>query len=98
MKIDELLNNAEYAESYPLEIAYDHVQRMKYMEHPPCKHASPVFQVTNDNHFNDKTEPAVKIPRTITARNEGGYNCTTTCLDCLLEIAQHPDTQHPKTP
>lgn len=27
------------------------------------------------------------IPRAVVAYNEGGYNCTVVCLDCILEVA-----------
>lgn len=53
-----------------------------YTAHP-CPHAVP------DPHA-EQTFARIglspfRIPRLITARNEGGHNCVQLCLDCILD-------------
>lgn len=69
------LRGAEYAEGMTLEIHEDYIvyPRSSVLKRdPPCRHAS----IKKDD---------VVIPWIIKAFNEGGYNHTLVCLDCVLE-------------
>lgn len=67
---------------------------------PEFNEEMPVVIVVNNNWDKDTYKPKnlcrhVRdgvLPRAIWARNEGGYNSTLVCLDCLLEwLISHRD-------
>lgn len=47
-------------------------------EHCTCPHLQKLPEPEDDGRFTHY------VPRTIRAVNEGGYNCTYVCLDCIL--------------
>jgi hypothetical protein len=60
----------------------------------PCKHAILIKKEEKkgkniyDESWIDRTL-FFKIPRVVVATNEGGYNTTGVCLDCILERAKN---------
>ena len=54
----------------------------------PCKHCGPVRDEEHKS-FRGHTwiEKKFICPRVVVALNEGGYNSTGVCLDCILEAA-----------
>jgi hypothetical protein len=59
-----------------------------------CKHVTEIVVVRRPRHVPGEaslydTLHAV-VPRVVFSRNEGGYNATTVCVDCILEAAELP--------
>lgn len=55
----------------------------------PCKHCHTIKTETRTNAYGGKYLKLVWVcPRVVIARNEGGYNSTGVCLDCILEAAK----------
>jgi hypothetical protein len=54
----------------------------------PCKHCGPIT-IKENQRFDDSIwfEKVWICPRIVVAANEGGYNSTGVCLDCILEAA-----------
>ena len=52
----------------------------------PCKHCSSSYIVQHREH-NHWDETVWTCPRVVVGTNEGGYNSTGICLDCILEAA-----------
>lgn len=61
---------------------YDH-QVWSDEDDPPCSHAHSRREIP----LGDKIKPSIHytVPRVLIAANEGGYNSTGVCVDCLLE-------------
>lgn len=57
----------------------------------PCKHCSPIYgkRYEDENPAVDARERKWTCPRVVIAVNEGGYNSTGVCLDCILEAAEY---------
>lgn len=55
----------------------------------PCKHCRDIHDKVHTRSWEDSTwtERVWTIPRVVIAFNEGGYNSTGVCLDCILEAA-----------
>lgn len=49
----------------------------------PCKHC---HTIEDDNRFIN--EKSWVCPKVVIAANEGGYNSTGVCLDCIIEAAK----------
>lgn len=56
----------------------------------PCPHCGESFIVQKDDAFGGQfSDIYVICPRVVVAYNEGGYNTTGICLDCLLEAIKN---------
>ena len=65
---------------------YEHVYNSK--EKIPCKHCLDEREIVKTRWSGEKyTRKACTVPRVVVARNEGGFNSTGVCLDCILEAA-----------
>ncbi len=77
----------EYAE---WEINYD-VECSSYGGSEPCRHCGSTYHVDkyrSDRSVYNKNELLWVCPRVVVASNEGGYNTTGVCLDCILEAVK----------
>jgi len=55
----------------------------------PCKHCHSIKTETRNDAYGGQHLKQVWIcPRVVIAKNEGGYNSTGVCLDCILEAAE----------
>lgn len=74
----------EMAEGLPWEIAFDEEILVydEYARKVLCEHA---YYKGKGPWPSQNTNETYCIPRAIICYNEGGYNSTTLCLDCLLE-------------
>jgi len=74
----------EYNDNDPWIIEDDCVTNLP---HFPCRHAVPSESVYAKNAIDgaEFESKMVKIPKAIIAFNEGGYNCTILCWDCVKE-------------
>jgi len=57
----------------------------------PCKHCGKKYQKfkkRSDGSIWNENEWLWICPRIVVAENEGGYNSTGVCLDCILEVAK----------
>jgi hypothetical protein len=52
----------------------------------PCKHAIILSPVDKEYREHNKAYNQYLI-RTVSASNQGGYDCVILCLDCILEAA-----------
>lgn len=82
------IRQGEYCEGYAWEIELDEI--FTYVdENAVCKHAlrlPDVERLRSDSSV--FTHNQFKVPRVVTAYNEGHQNRTSVCLDCILEQAQ----------
>lgn len=70
-------------EEYPWELRFDFISEVEYLR--PCKHCSDVWEEERTIFKYTNTVEVTKCPRVIVAWNEGKYNSTGVCLDCVLE-------------
>lgn len=74
-------------EGNPWEIVTNYVCS-EYGGGEPCKHChSKTDKVLTRADGTKYIKPEWICPRTVIAKNEGGYNTTGVCLDCILEAA-----------
>jgi hypothetical protein len=53
-----------------------------------CKHCGPIREeVQVPGTPNEYIKQFRSIPRAVVAYNQGGYDCTIVCLDCIIEAA-----------
>ena len=78
-------------------IETNYEQQLYEHDNIPCKHCGPSYTKKNLTHVYEletgkyseyyKTETYYRIPAVVIGVNEGGYNSTGICLDCILEAA-----------
>lgn len=75
----------EYQEGMSWEIHTNYTTGASYIK--VCKHAIslPAETITNIHTGQVFNHPSVMIPVVIMGINEGGYNCTTICWDCIKD-------------
>lgn len=74
-------------ESPEWEVSYDY-ECSSYGGGRTCKHCTPTYHVDKtrgDGSVYNQDELKWNCPRVVVAKNEGGYNSTGVCLDCILE-------------
>ena len=75
-------------ESGNWEIAFDEDIEENNNGSPPCSHCIDRHIHLHTTFYGDTYEKVRWLcPRTVVAWNEGGYNSTGVCLDCILEAA-----------
>lgn len=83
--------DGEAVEGEPWEIETDvEAGNLFGKENPPCKHAVNSYEVFDVTVDGEKRHPhqAWALRAVVRARNEGGFNCTAVCLDCILDAVQ----------
>lgn len=78
----EVKGNGAMWEGYPVKMVTHFIDQAVYGDH--CKHSVEVARVTYD-HMLDTVEVWYETPLVVIATNEGGYNTTGTCVDCILD-------------
>lgn len=82
------IGEGELAEGMAWTIELDYLART-YDPKPPCPHAKPIqdgrvtalYDAIDGSHL-------WNVPRVLRAKNEGGWNSTVLCLDCVLFFEQ----------
>lgn len=70
-----------------LKISADYVTEGE--NYKPCKHAHSKHKIKHTRYDGSTyNEPAYIIPFVVIAVNEGGYNSTGVCLDCIIEAKE----------
>lgn len=71
-------------ENYPWKITFDEIN--SGCDNTVCKHCVEI--PLDDPRCQTQHGKNWLCPRVVVAKNEGGFNCTSVCLDCILEAAK----------